>query len=250
MRVFGRIFRCLKSEFCNEQRSDDERRGIPASREELFKRYKLVIAARNFHYKHFSKWMTYFYVAIGALFVGYYKIIETPNVDVGYLRLLLPLLGYIVSLLWYWSSKGYYYWAINFISLVSYYERKLLKFTKEESVYSVFANEKENNNYFKPTSGANISTSKIAVFFAFVVSIAWGVVLLDEIYVFSISKCIQDKVGLDWLLNIVRFFVFVVLSIVASCYLGCIAEENFGSKPDYMLDLKISGEDNRSDETP
>ena len=244
MRVFGRIFRCLKSEFCNEQRSDDERRGIPASREELFKRYKLVIAARNFHYENFSKWMTFFYVAIGALFVGYCKIIEisnssVANVNIEYLRLLLLVLGYTVSLLWYWSSKGYYYWAINFISLVSYYERKLLKFTKEESVYSVFANEKENNSYFKPTSGANISTSKIAVFFAFIVSVVWGIILLGEICVyndFEVGECKLTKF----------FFVSVIISV----HLGIIAKRNFGSKPDYMLDLKISSKDNRADETP
>ncbi|MCD7972435.1 MAG: hypothetical protein LUG18_07175 [Candidatus Azobacteroides sp.] len=43
---------------------------------DLYERCKLVINARNFHYDNFSKWMTYFYVATGALFIGYYSIGE------------------------------------------------------------------------------------------------------------------------------------------------------------------------------
>ena len=42
-------------------------------------RYEFLINARNFHYDNFNKWMTYFYVAIGALFVGYYTIASSEN---------------------------------------------------------------------------------------------------------------------------------------------------------------------------
>ena len=43
----------------------------------LDERYKILVEARNFHYDNFNKWMTYFYVAIGAVFIGYCTIISS-----------------------------------------------------------------------------------------------------------------------------------------------------------------------------
>ena len=103
-------------------------------------RYQFLINARNFHYDNFNKWMTYFYVAIGALFVGYYTI--ASNANMGSEKLILIILGYVTSLFWYWSSKGYYFWNINFIILVNDCEKNILKLKKKERVYSVFANKK------------------------------------------------------------------------------------------------------------
>ena len=42
-------------------------------------RYDYLIKARNFHYDNYNKWMTYFYVAIGALFVGYYTLTTSSS---------------------------------------------------------------------------------------------------------------------------------------------------------------------------
>lgn len=144
-------------------------------------RYKILIDARNFHYDNFSKWMTYFYIAIGALFVSYYTIKASASSQ-PQLEYILLLLGCIVSLLWYWSAKGYYYWNINFISLVNYYEKDLLKFKESERVYYVFANKNTQNNYFNPISGANISTSKIAILFAFIITFFWGLLFFNKLF--------------------------------------------------------------------
>ena len=79
------------------------------------KQYELLINARNFHYDNFNKWMTYYYVAIGALFVGYYTMKSGNKID-SFGENSLMLLGFVVGLFWYWSCKGYYYWNINFIN--------------------------------------------------------------------------------------------------------------------------------------
>ncbi len=136
-------------------------------------KYKLLINARNFHYENFNKWMTYYYVAIGALFVAYYTLI-TKSLNLQLQELLLLALGFIVSLFWYWCCKGYYYWMINFILLIHHYEKNILKFKEKEGIYSVFANKESHNSDFCPTKGTNISTSKVTMLFAFIVSIAWG----------------------------------------------------------------------------
>ena len=142
-------------------------------------RYEFLINARNFHYDNFNKWMTYFYVAIGALFVGYYTIASSENMNTE--KIILISLGYITSLFWYWSSKGYYFWNINFITLVNDCEKNTLKLKKKKRVYFVFANKKTQNNYLNPISGANISTSKIAILFSFVISIVWSILLLEKL---------------------------------------------------------------------
>ena len=49
--------------------------------------YKILIEARNFHTGQFSKWSTYFYVATGALFVGYYTINNNPEPSISSLIL-------------------------------------------------------------------------------------------------------------------------------------------------------------------
>lgn len=147
-------------------------------------RYEIIIRARNFHYENFNKWLTYFYVAIGSLFIGYCTILSSkldPN-NQNLLEYLILGLGFLISLLWYWSSKGYYYWSINFISLINHYEKGILKLPKNERIYSAFANKKLQNNYYNPISGANISTSKIAILFAFLIANVWGFLILSKIY--------------------------------------------------------------------
>jgi hypothetical protein len=184
-------------------------------------RYEFLINARNFHYDNFNKWMTYFYVAIGALFVGYYTIASSENLYNE--KIILIVLGYITSLFWYWSSKGYYFWNINFITLVNDCETNTLKLKKKKRVYSVFANKKTQNNYLNPISGANISTSKIAILFSFIISIIWGILLLEKLKEIEIHFICEFLVSL---------FITLLLSYIIPKYL-------LKSKIDHFPDLEI-----------
>ena len=60
--------------------------------------FKSTVAARNFHYDNFSKWMTYYYVAVAAIFIAFYsgKFDEETN-------LFLIFIGFFVSVLWHLS---------------------------------------------------------------------------------------------------------------------------------------------------
>lgn len=188
-------------------------------------RYEFLINARNFHYDNFNKWMTYFYVAIGTLFIGYYTIASNPNMSAE--KLILITLGYVTSLFWYWSSKGYYFWNINFITLINDCEKSTLKLKKKECVYSVFANKKTQNNYLSPISGANISTSKIAILFSFVISIVWSVLLLEKL---KEMELMEIHFICEFIISI---FVTLILSyLIPKCFLK--------SKIDHFPDLKIT----------
>lgn len=158
--------------------------------------YKLIIEARNFHYSKFHTWSTYFSVIVGALFVAFYSVGD-GNKE---FSLLIAALGFIVSLCWYWSNKGYTYWWIHWAKYLMYVERtENLKadvdkkdsigsnFEGTAGVYTTFFNGERDNNgtlqgdctdYFCVKRGANVSTSKVILIMTFIVSVAWGFVLL------------------------------------------------------------------------
>lgn len=147
-------------------------------------RYELIVRARNFHYENYNKWMTYFYVAISAIFLSFFTILSKPEREIHdkfFIETALLTLGYIVSLLWYWSCKGYYFWNINFISIVNYYEIEVFKWKDEERIYNLFYDKSKQNNYGSPISGANISTSKVAILFAYIISFFFGFLLFDKL---------------------------------------------------------------------
>ncbi|MDO5105053.1 hypothetical protein [Capnocytophaga sp.] len=183
-------------------------------------RYDYLIKARNFHYENFNKWISYFYIAIGALFVGYYTILPHKEMDTE--KTIVLVLGYTTSLFLYWSSKGYYFWNINFIMLINDCEENTLNLDNEDRVYFVFANKKIQNNYLKPHTGANISTSKIAIFFSFVITLAWGVLLMKAIY------------------SELNLFCNLVSVVLVTLFLSYIVPKNFlKSKISHFPDLKI-----------
>lgn len=181
-------------------------------------RYKILIEARNFHYNNFSKWLTYFYVAIGAIFIGYCTLLSSEREikDIETLEIMILILGYIVSIFWYLSAKGYYHWNINFISLVNHYEQNLLKYPNEHRVYFVHANKNRENNYWCPASGANISTSKIAILFAFIISLFWGILLAKTLFWESLSEC----VSCNWIIWILLIIGSIISTLLISYKLG------------------------------
>lgn len=177
--------------------------------------------------------MTYFYIAISALFVSFFTISSKSASEIEnkqFLEISLLVLGCLVSLLWYWSSKGYYYWNINFISLVNYYESYIFKWEPKERIYKVFYDKKLQNNYISPISGANVSTSKIAVLFAYIVSNFWWFILFYKI--FSIFYC-QCSAIISSLFSSV-FFILMCSLIVPKNYLY----SNIDDFPEIIEELK------------
>jgi hypothetical protein len=194
------------------------------------KQYELLINARNFHYDNFNKWMTYYYVAMGALFVGYYTMKSGNKID-NFGEYSLLLLGFVVGLFWYWSCKGYYYWNINFITLVNNFEKEILKLDEKERVYFVFANKNTQNNYLNPISGANVSTSKVTILFSFTITVMWGVLILYKI--FEKISCFEHC---DWVNILLSMFLSIIVVLIIS---QLIPKHFLYSKIDHFPDLEI-----------
>lgn len=165
--------------------------------------YKALIKARNFHYENLNKWLTFFYVAIGAIFAGYCKLLtECPCSS------MLPLIlgvGYIIGLAGYLSCKGYCYWENNWIMLLHDFERKNLY--KGQRVYSVFANVEGLDKPWRIVKGANVSTTKVALVLTFIITCVFGILLWENMDMKPFNKdccnialSIISPVILTWLI--------------------------------------------------
>ena len=180
-RAHGRV----RKKMAEEKKNQDDMNNEMTFEE---RQYERLINARNFHYENFNKWSLYFYAIIAALFVGYYSL-EAKATEIDNIILWCILgLGFIVSMCCHLSGKGYYYWEINWIKLIIHYEKQVWPLKKEESVYSIFANEKDLNHYWNLVVGANISSSKLSLVVSFAISYAWAAMITMKL-LHEYTKC-------------------------------------------------------------
>jgi len=193
-------------------------------------RYKYLVNARNYHYSQFNIWMAFFIAIIGALLVAYSNLPKAA--DNLFAEKLVLAFGYVVSMLFHLSSKGYYYWITNWITLIREHEEKFMP-DDLDRVYSCFANEKENNNYLCPTSGANISTSKIVCFLSYLFTFAFGILLLHKLELFTLCDAFKPHI------EIFRIIFSIIAIIIVNTLLCLFAEEVSNSDLRNHKDLGI-----------
>jgi hypothetical protein len=181
------------------------------------KRYKYLIEARNYHYAQFNIWMAFFLAIIGALFMTYGNLSSAEDKDLFAEKILVSVFGYMVSLLFHLSSKGYYYWITNWIKLIMDCENKFASSFDFYRVYSCFANKKANNNYCSPIKGANISTSKIVCFLSYLFTFAFGILFLHNLEQSTLCTAFElDSAIIKIILSITLIFIAnVILCLLA-----------------------------------
>jgi hypothetical protein len=194
----------------------------------IYEAYKLAVGARNFHYDNFNKWMTYFYIAIGAIFVA-----EISTTNPRFLTI-LPILGFSFTVLGYLSCKGYYFWIYNWHNQVTRFEniineRKIGEENLKLRVYSVFSegtkNDRDSINGI--VQSANISTSKVNLMFFFIICIGWAYFLIRP-FIVSSCLCILWQRIISILASIL--LTFVILNI-AGCFLKSDIKDHHLTKP-------------------
>lgn len=182
----------------------------------LMEAYKLTIEARNFHYSNFNKWMTFFYVAVGAIFIAFYTIHDNESDQNASLKKsLLPSLGFIISILGYLSCKGYYYWINNWRNQIKRFEDALFENDNTYKVYSVFSRgvQEKENSIIRPFQSANISTSRIGLLFFLIIDISWGYILIKS--VLPINCCIGCSISCVLL----SMFLTLICSVLGGLFL-------------------------------
>lgn len=146
--------------------------------------------------------MTYYYVAVAAIFVGFYS----GNCDVSS-KFWLLILGYIVSILWHLSCKGYYFW-------VKHWTAQLLKIENLNNydVYSVFSESVKTNDdkILNPLKSANISTSKVTLLFSFSIAVTWGFLIFNQTFMDCDIELFKGLILLLLALIITIFMVYIL----------------------------------------
>jgi hypothetical protein len=149
---------------------------------------------------------------------------------------LILSLGYIAAFLFYCSAKGYHYWTTNFIRrLIDYESRNVVD--DNGRVYSAIANKENGMSYFWPLKAANISTFKVVILFAYVLTYAWGILLIDKlIKILLADECIKllltDKYPClmsielhQWLINLITFVLGIIITFIGNLILiHCLAK--------------------------
>ncbi len=211
--------------------------------------YQTIIQARNFHYEQFTRWSSYFYVIIGALFVGYYSIAESSDV----LKWVFLCLGYLISVANFLSVKGYIYWWQHWNLLLAAFEKRLVANNKDnatteaeewpgnETVYSVFADVYKLDHPTNPLNGSRISTSKVALFVAGIIVLGWSILISYKISTIIVGECCMNRTGC--LLGFIVLFT-VVLYVAGAVLMP--AFKMFQSDMSHNKDLRLL-ENNKQD---
>lgn len=149
--------------------------------ESLEKQYKIAIDARDKLNDNYHKWMTFFYVANGAILVAITTLFSKQSQDKGIF--LLSLIGVLICMIWNLSCKGYYYWSNSWINIIIKLEKEV--FGEDNLVYGAFSekvavNEKPAWHILEPN---NISTPKLTLIFSFTSFICWTTYSIYSFYV-------------------------------------------------------------------
>ena len=103
------------------------------------RQYKLAIDARDKLSDNYHKWMSFYYVANGAVVVAITTLFIKDKENKGIL--LLSILGVFICLLWYLSCRGYNYWSHSWIKIITKLEKAVAEGNDGLLVYSAFSRE-------------------------------------------------------------------------------------------------------------
>lgn len=140
-------------------------------------KFSTAIEARQKLSDDFHKWMTFYYVANGAILVALTTIYTAKGIENKGL-IIFSSLGILVSIFWNLACKGYYYWSLNWIKLIKKFEKEYLG--EENLVYGVFSDEvvKNEKTVFHPFEPYNISTPKLTMLFSLIAILSWTAILI------------------------------------------------------------------------
>ena len=137
--------------------------------------YEKAIEGRQHHQENFNHWMSMYSIFNGALFVGYYSIVDKNTL----FAFLILIVGCTAGWSWFFSAKGFYDWILSWIKVVKKREEKLESDGKKYVVFRAYIGKK------------TISTQKITKFFSCIVALAWTVLTAT-----SFAKLVIEKMHL------------------------------------------------------
>lgn len=177
----------------------------------LERQYKLAIDARDKLNDNYHKWMTFYYVANGAVLVAITTLYGKSNNEQGIF--LLGLIGIFICILWNLSCKGYYYWSNSWIDIIINLEKKVTQDNKELYVYTAFSQKVVDNEKYSwmPLKPANISTPKLTLLFSFFSIISWSIFSSYQFLTHYFYLCLCCRITLTSILLITVLVAILII---------------------------------------
>lgn len=142
------------------------------------KALEIALDTRKFEIELYWKRTGYFVLFIGAVFVGYYKTLQTDEFIIGkyqkeWLLLLLSSLGFLLSLLWYMANRGSKFWQEN-------WEAHIEELSTEIGVpiFGIIKIHRDTKLNFM--GHYPFSVSRINQMVSFIITFVWVIMLLKE----------------------------------------------------------------------
>ena len=110
------LFRLINTMKENKRRISKEDYIDNFDEKKLEEAFQIALETRKFEIELYWKRTGYFVLFIGAVFVGYYKVLQIDGLsdsEKEWLLLLLSSLGFLLSLLWYMANRGSKFWQEN-----------------------------------------------------------------------------------------------------------------------------------------
>lgn len=163
--------------------------------------FQIALDTRKFEIDLYWKRTGYFVLFIGAVFVGYYRVLpisRSSDSEKEWLLLLLSSLGFLLSLLWYMANRGSKFWQENWEAHIEDLSIKLRKpifgiiKINEHTIY----NPKQFNKSYP------FSVSKVNQMVSLIITFSWLIILLKDLGLFLVF----ENNYFDW----GKFFVAVL----------------------------------------
>lgn len=183
--------------------------------------FQIALDTRKFEIDLYWKRTSYFVLFIGAVFVGYYRVLPingSSDSEKEWLLLLLSSLGFLLSLLWYMANRGSKFWQENWEAHIEDLSIELGKpifgiiKINEHTVY----NPKQFNKSYP------FSVSRVNQMVSLIITFSWLLILLKDLGVFlkfeNNSSVVWDIARL--LVGILDFALFCFILIFCRSFVA------------------------------
>lgn len=183
--------------------------------------FKIALDTRKFEIELYWKRTSYFVLFIGAVFVGYYSIINTAEKGISkdqkeWLLLLLAALGFLLSLLWYMANRGSKFWQEN-------WEAHIEELSTHLGVPIFGIIKRREHSIQNLMQEYPFSVSKVNQMVSLIITFAWLLMLCKEIW---LSKLLENIPFFDWYKVLAGRIVIMLSFLIIICCKGFAAKES------------------------
>ena len=242
--------KCYHSEGTSTSGGNTQKKEAP-NKDLINKALEIALDTRKFEIELYWKRTAYFVLFISAVFIGYYKIIQTKDSIIGiyqkeWLLLFLAALDFLLSLLWYMANRGSKFWQENWEAHIEDLSIELGK-----PIFGIIKNNEHticNPNQFNKSYP--FSVSKVNQMVSLIITFSWLIILLKEmggdalLENYDFKTCYKTAVG--FAIIVLSFFVIIWCKGFAAKKLD--KEDNINYFWNYSSELKLDNTSNDNDE--